>query len=173
MCFRADRRWCPVRTPPPTPRRPPAPRPSGHSAGRDNRVRNPLVAMAKLAPMSVSVGAPVPSFATSCQRVCVPRWKPMPMSGRGRMLAGDCLASRTCQVAHAFCIMAGTSPSPLVCDGPDHRTDSQQRADDRFDIGSLDIALGHERSAGDGQKLVPDRQNCRLQYGVFQFRSQR
>jgi len=29
--------------------------------------------------MSVSVGAPVASFATSCQRVCVPRWKPMPM----------------------------------------------------------------------------------------------
>jgi hypothetical protein len=29
--------------------------------------------------MSVSVGAPVPSFATSCQRVWVPRWKPMPM----------------------------------------------------------------------------------------------
>jgi hypothetical protein len=44
-----------------------------------NRVSTPPVAMAKLAPMSVSVGAPVPSFATSCQRVCVPRWKPMPM----------------------------------------------------------------------------------------------
>jgi negative regulator of sigma E activity len=29
--------------------------------------------------MSANVGAPVPSFATSCQRVCVPRWKPMPM----------------------------------------------------------------------------------------------
>jgi hypothetical protein len=29
--------------------------------------------------MSVSVGVPVPSFATSCQRVCAPRWKPMPM----------------------------------------------------------------------------------------------
>ena len=39
----------------------------------------PPVAMAKDAPMSVRVGAPVPSFATSCQRVCVPRWKPMPM----------------------------------------------------------------------------------------------
>ena len=36
-------------------------------------------AMEKDAPMSVSVGAPVPSFATSCQRVWVPRWKPMPM----------------------------------------------------------------------------------------------
>jgi len=36
------------------------------------------VAMAKLAPMSVSVGAPVPSFVTSCQRVCVPRCKPTP-----------------------------------------------------------------------------------------------
>jgi hypothetical protein len=29
--------------------------------------------------MSVRVWAPVPSFATSCQRVWVPRWKPMPM----------------------------------------------------------------------------------------------
>ena len=29
--------------------------------------------------MSVKVGAPVPSFATSCQRMWVPRWKPMPM----------------------------------------------------------------------------------------------
>lgn len=44
-----------------------------------NSVRIPPVAMAKLAPMSVSVGAPVPSFATSCQRVWVPHWKPMPM----------------------------------------------------------------------------------------------
>jgi hypothetical protein len=44
-----------------------------------NRDKTPPVAMAKLAPMSVNVGAPVPSFATSCQRVWVPRWKPMPM----------------------------------------------------------------------------------------------
>ena len=44
-----------------------------------NRVSTPPVVMAKLAPMSVSVGAPVPSFATSCQRVWVPRWNPMPM----------------------------------------------------------------------------------------------
>jgi len=29
--------------------------------------------------MSVNVGAPVPSFATNCQRVWVPRWKPIPM----------------------------------------------------------------------------------------------
>ena len=42
-----------------------------------NRVSTPPVAIAKLAPMSVNVGAPVPSFATSCQRVCVPRWKPI------------------------------------------------------------------------------------------------
>ncbi len=42
-------------------------------------VSTPPVAMAKLAPMSVSVGAPVPSFVTSCQRVCVPRCKPMPI----------------------------------------------------------------------------------------------
>ena len=35
--------------------------------------------MAKLAPMSVNVGAPVPSFVTSCQRMWLPRWKPMPM----------------------------------------------------------------------------------------------
>lgn len=44
-----------------------------------NRVSTPPVAMPKPVPMSVSVGAPVPSFATSCQRVWVPRWKPMPM----------------------------------------------------------------------------------------------
>ena len=43
------------------------------------RVSTPPVAKVKLAPMSVSVGAPVPSFVTSCQRVCVPRWKPTPM----------------------------------------------------------------------------------------------
>ena len=42
-----------------------------------NRVSTRLVAMPKLAPMSVNVGAAVPSFATNCQRVCVPRWKPM------------------------------------------------------------------------------------------------
>jgi hypothetical protein len=36
------------------------------------------VAMAELAPMSVKLGTPVPSFATSCQRVWLPRWKPMP-----------------------------------------------------------------------------------------------
>ena len=35
--------------------------------------------MAKLAPISVRVGAPVPSFATSCQLAWVSRWKPMPM----------------------------------------------------------------------------------------------
>lgn len=28
-------------------------------------------------PISVSVGATVPSFVTTCQRMCVPRWKPM------------------------------------------------------------------------------------------------
>jgi hypothetical protein len=44
-----------------------------------NNVSTPPVAMVKLAPMSISVGAPVPSFETSCQRVWVPRWKPMPM----------------------------------------------------------------------------------------------
>ena len=44
-----------------------------------NRVSTPPVAIAKGAPMSVRVGAPVPSFATSCQREWVPRWKPMPM----------------------------------------------------------------------------------------------
>jgi hypothetical protein len=37
------------------------------------------VAMPKLAPISVNVGAPVASFATSSQRVWAPRWKPMPM----------------------------------------------------------------------------------------------
>ena len=42
-------------------------------------VSTPPVAMAKLAPMSTSVGAPLASLLTSCQRVWVPRWKPMPM----------------------------------------------------------------------------------------------
>ena len=42
-------------------------------------VSTPPVAMAKLAPMSTSVGAPLASLVTSCQRVWVPRWKPMPM----------------------------------------------------------------------------------------------
>ena len=27
--------------------------------------------------MAVSVGAPMPSFRTSCQQVCLPRWKPV------------------------------------------------------------------------------------------------
>lgn len=44
-----------------------------------NRVSTPPVAMAKLAPMSVNVGAPVPSFVTSCHRVWVPSRKPMPI----------------------------------------------------------------------------------------------
>ena len=44
-----------------------------------NKVITPPVAMPKLAPISVSVGALVPSFVTNCHRVCVPRWKPMPM----------------------------------------------------------------------------------------------
>ncbi len=43
-----------------------------------NRVSTPQVAMAKLGPISVSVGVPVVSFVTSCQRVWVPRWKSMP-----------------------------------------------------------------------------------------------
>ena len=38
-----------------------------------NRVSTPAAAMAKAAPMSVRVGAPVPSLATSCQLACVPR----------------------------------------------------------------------------------------------------
>ncbi len=42
-------------------------------------VRTPRVAMAKLAPMSVRVGVPLGSFAATCHRVCVPRWKSMPM----------------------------------------------------------------------------------------------
>lgn len=41
-----------------------------------HRVSTPPVTMGTLSPMSVSVGAPVASFAESCHRVCVPRWKP-------------------------------------------------------------------------------------------------
>ena len=44
------------------------------------RVRTLVVLLTgKLPPRPVSVGAPEPSFCTSCQLVCVPRWKPMPM----------------------------------------------------------------------------------------------
>ena len=56
------------------------------------RVSTPPVAMAKLAPMSVSVGAPVQSFATSCQRVWVLRWKPMPVDVDPN--DGDCCDER-------------------------------------------------------------------------------
>ena len=44
-----------------------------------SRVSTPLVAMAKLAPLSVKADAPVASLATNCQRVWVLCWKPMPM----------------------------------------------------------------------------------------------
>ena len=44
-----------------------------------NMVSTRPVAMPKLSPMSVSVGAPVPSFETRWQRVRVPGWKPMPV----------------------------------------------------------------------------------------------
>ena len=44
-----------------------------------NSVKTPPVAMPKLAPISASVVAPVPSFVTSCQRVCVPHRKPILM----------------------------------------------------------------------------------------------
>jgi hypothetical protein len=43
------------------------------------RVNTPPVSMPKLERMSVTVGGRAPSFVTSSQRVCVPRWKPMPM----------------------------------------------------------------------------------------------
>ncbi len=36
------------------------------------------VASAKVELALISVGAPDPSLWTICQRVCVPRWKPMP-----------------------------------------------------------------------------------------------
>lgn len=52
-------------------------RPLGGAAIK--KVSNPPLVMPKDAPMSFSVGAPVPSLATSCQRVWVPRWKPIPM----------------------------------------------------------------------------------------------
>lgn len=38
-----------------------------------NSVSTPPVAIVKLAPMSVRVGAPVPSFEANCHRVWVPR----------------------------------------------------------------------------------------------------
>ena len=49
------------------------------------RVSTPPVAIAKLNPMSVSVGTPVASFATSCQRMPVPRWKPMHVNGAAKV----------------------------------------------------------------------------------------
>ena len=45
-------------------------------------------------------------------------------------------------------------PSPLGRHGPRNRPDGQQRADDRFDVGDLGIALGDQRSARDGHDLV-------------------
>jgi len=50
-----------------------------------NKVNIPMVAMAKLAPMSVSVGLPDSSFATICQRVWVPRWKPIRFTAVARV----------------------------------------------------------------------------------------
>ena len=41
-------------------------------------VSTPPVAMAKLAPRSTSVGAPLASLVTKCRRISVPRWDPMP-----------------------------------------------------------------------------------------------
>ena len=58
----------------------------------------------------------------------------------------------------------------LVGDGPDHRSDGQQRADHRFDIGSLDKPLGDQCSARDGQDLADEGQDCGFQLGVLQFR---
>ena len=54
-------------------------REAAFGAAAMNRVKTPPVAIAKLAPMSVSVGAPVASLVTSCQLAWVPRWKPTPM----------------------------------------------------------------------------------------------
>lgn len=67
-----------------------------------NRVSTPPVAMAKLAPMSVSVGAPVPSFMTSCQRVCVPRWLPMPTCWKGAARARQGRRKREAAPVHGF-----------------------------------------------------------------------
>lgn len=44
-------------------------------------------------------------------------------------------------------------PRPLVRDRPNHRSDGQQRTDHRFNIGGLDIALGHQRGASDKSEL--------------------
>jgi hypothetical protein len=53
----------------------------------------------------------------------------------------------------------GLSPkfgtSPFVGDRPHDRPDGQQRADDRLDVGGLDIALRDEGDAYDDQDL-PD-----------------
>ncbi len=57
-------------------------------AARSMRVRTFVVlATGKLAPRSVSVGAPEASLWTSCQFVWAPRWKPMQLTTAERVVA--------------------------------------------------------------------------------------
>jgi hypothetical protein len=58
--------------------------------------------------MSISVGAPVPSFATSCQRVWMPRWKPMPM----QLMA---VASASLAAGAVVYPESPRTPEPLAC----------------------------------------------------------
>lgn len=60
-------------------------------------------------------------------------------------------------------------PAALVGNGPDHRTDCQQRADHWLHIGSLDVALGDECRPSDGQDLADERQDCRFQHSGLLF----
>lgn len=46
------------------------------------------------------------------------------------------------------------SPHALVRDRPHHRPDGQKCADDRFDVGGLDVALGDKGGARDGLTWV-------------------
>ena len=72
-------------------------------------------------------------------------------------ICSHCFSS--CKLAASA--LAGLSPA-LVCYGPHNRPDGQQRADDRFDIGGLDITLGDQRGARDGQDLADEGKDCRF-----------
>ena len=65
------------------------------------------------------------------------------------------------------------SPSTLVGDRPDRRSDGQHRADHRFNVGCLDVAFGDQRGASDSEDLADQGEDCRFQHGVLQFRTQR
>ena len=53
-------------------------------------------------------------------------------------------------------VIAAVRYAPFVRDRPDHRPEGQKRADDRFDVRGLCVALGDQRGASDGQNLADE-----------------